>query len=275
MIVKALRWVVFVITAFILNFPVIATLITSFKSSREIASNPSLWVNAPTLEHYAKVLTISDRLNIYGYLWNSTLAALIGTTLAIVLAFPAAYSVARSGYGQRYLMPLIVNLRALPLIIFAIPIYMMFQWIGLLDTQLGLGLILTIVNLPLALVILVNAINDVTDELDEAALMDGAGRLQIILTIIAPVCRPAIVTTFIFGFITAWNEFLFGLMLTTREAVPVTVGASFFFSAGGGGGIQWGAASAVMIVAALPPAVLGLIMYRQISRSLTVGAVKG
>ena len=275
MIVKALRWVVFVITAFILNFPVIATLITSFKSSREIASNPGLWVSAPTLEHYAKVLSVSDRLNIFAYLWNSTIAAFIGTTLAILLAFPAAYSVARSGYGQRYLMPLIVNLRALPLIIFAIPIYMMFQWVGLLDTQIGLGLILTIVNLPLALVILVNAINDVTEELDEAALMDGAGRLQIMATIIAPVCRPAIVTTFIFGFITAWNEFLFGLMLTTRQAVPVTVGASFFFSSGGGGGIQWGAASAVMIVAALPPAILGLIMYRQISRSLTVGAVKG
>jgi multiple sugar transport system permease protein len=274
MIIKALRWVVFVIAAFVLNFPVIATLLTSFKSSREIATNPGLWVNAPTLEHYAKVLTVSDRLNIFAYLWNSTLASLIGTTLAIVLAFPAAYSVSRSGYGRRYLMPLIVNLRALPLIIFAIPIYMMFQWVGLLDTQLGLGLILTIVNLPLALVILVNAINDITYELDEAALMDGASRLQVILTIVAPVCRPAIVTTLIFGFITAWNEFLFGLMLTTREAVPVTVGASFFFSSGGGG-IQWGAASAVMIVAALPSAVLGLVMYRQISRSLTVGAVKG
>ena len=274
MIIKALRWVVFVVAAFVLNFPVIATLLTSFKSSREIATNPGLWVNAPTLEHYAKVLTVSDRLNIFAYLWNSTLASLIGTTLAIVLAFPAAYSVARSGYGRRYLMPLIVNLRALPLVIFAIPIYMMFQWVGLLDTQIGLGLILTIVNLPLALVILVNAINDITYELDEAALMDGASRLQVILTIVAPVCRPAIVTTLIFGFITAWNEFLFGLMLTTREAVPVTVGASFFFSSGGGG-IQWGAASAVMIVAALPSAILGLVMYRQISRSLTVGAVKG
>lgn len=274
MIVSALRWVVFVIAAFALNFPVIATLVTSFKSSREIASNPGLWVQSPTLENYAAVLQVTDRLNIFAYLWNSTVAALIGTTLAIVLAFPAAYAVARSGFGRRTLMPLIVNLRALPLIIFAIPIYMMFQWVGLLDTQLGLGLILTIVNLPLALVILVNAVSEIPVELDEAAHMDGASRIKIITSIIAPVCRPAIVTTFIFGFITAWNEFLFGLMLTTRHAVPMTVGASFFFSSGGGG-IQWGMASAVMIVAALPPAVLGLVMYRQISRSLTAGAVKG
>ena len=69
--------------------------------------------------------------------------------------------------------------------------------------------------------------------------MDGAGTWQIMLGIIRPVVRPALVTTFIFGFITAWNEFLFGLMVTTNKAVPMTVGASFFFSASGGG-IQWG-----------------------------------
>ena len=171
-------------------------------------------------------------------------------------------------------MPIIINLRAVPLIIFAIPLYMMFQWLNLLDTQLGLGLILTIVNLPLALVILVNAISDVPIELDEAAKIDGATTLQIMLRVIRPVVRPALVTTFIFGFITAWNEFLFGLMLTTNKAVPMTVGASFFFSAIGGG-IQWGMASAVMIVGALPPMLLGLVMYRQISGSMTTGAVKG
>jgi len=92
--------------------------------------------------------------------------------------------------------------------------------------------------------------------------------------IIRPVVRPALVTTFIFGFFTAWNEFLFGLMLTTSQAVPMTVGASFFFAASGGG-VQWGTASAVMMLGALPPAVLGLVMYRQISGSMTAGAVKG
>ncbi len=271
---NALRWIVFTIAALMMNFPVIVTLITSFKSSREIASNPGFFINAPTLENYIAVLQVTDRLNIFAYLFNSVAAALIGTTLAIVLAFPAAYAVARGEFGGRTLMPLVVNLRAMPLIIFAIPIYMMFQWLGLLDTQVGLGLILTIVNLPLALVILVNAITEVPYELDEAAHIDGAGKLHVMLQILMPVCRPAIVTTFIFGFITAWNEFLFGLMLTTREAVPMTVGASFFFSAGGGG-IQWGVASAVMIVGALPPVLLGLLMYRQISRTVMAGAVKG
>lgn len=269
-----LRWIVFIIAAVLMNFPVIATLVTSFKSARELSTNAGLWINAPTLEHYQTALEVSDRLNIFAYLYNSAVASLIGTSLAIVLALPAAYAIARGKFGQKILLPAVVNLRAVPLIIFAIPIYMMFQMVGLLDTQFGLGLILTIVNLPLALVILVNAINDVPAELDEAALMDGASRVRILANIVAPVCRPAIVTAFIFGFITAWNEFLFGLMLTTSNAVPITVGASFFF-ASSGGGVQWGVASAVMIIGALPPMLIGLLMYRQISGSMAAGAVKG
>jgi len=274
MIIKALRWFVLVVAVLAMNFPVIATFVTSIKSARELSINPGLWIDQPTFDNYARALEVTDRLNIFGYLFNSLVAATIGTTLAILLSFPAAFAIARGDFGRRLLLPVVVNLRAVPLIIFAIPLYMMFQWMGLLDTQLGLGLILTIVNIPLALVILVNAISDTPIELDEAAKMDGAGTWQIMLGIIRPVVRPALVTTFIFGFITAWNEFLFGLMLTTNKAVPMTVGASFFFSASGGG-IQWGMASAVMIVGALPPMLIGLLMYRQIFGSMTAGAVKG
>lgn len=271
---KQLRWFTFITAVLAMNFPVLVTLITSFKSARELSVNPGIWISAPTLENYARVLTVTDRTNIYAYLSNSLIAASIGTGLATILAFPAAYAVARGDFGRKTLLPIVVSLRAVPLIIFAIPLYMMFQWLGLLDTQLGLGLILAIVNLPLALVILTNAIVDVPVELDEAAKVDGAATIDIILAIIRPVVRPALVTTFVFGFITAWNEFLFGLMLTSNRAVPMTVGASFFFSASGGG-IQWGMASAVMILAALPPVVLGLLMYHQIAGSMTAGAVKG
>ena len=104
--------------------------------------------------------------------------------------------------------------------------------------------------------------------------MDGARTGRVLWRIVLPLCRPALVTAFIFGFITAWNEFLFGLMLTTTRAVPMTVGASFFFGAGGAG-IQWGVAAAVIVVAGLPPVVLGLLTYRQIARAMMAGAVKG
>jgi hypothetical protein len=173
MMLGALRWIVFGLVAFAINFPVLVTLVTSFKTPREIATNPTFWIEAPTLANYASVLTVTDRLNLFAYLWNSLAAALIGAGLAVLLALPAAYAIARGAWGRRAVFPLVVNLRAVPLIIFAIPIYMGFQWLGLLDTRLGLGLILTIVNLPLALVILVNAISDLPEGRPEQLQLDG------------------------------------------------------------------------------------------------------
>ena len=271
---NALRWFVFLLAALTMNFPVIATLVTAFKGPGEIMRNPSLWLQAPTLDNFITVFTVSNRLNIFAYLWNSTVAAVIGAVLPILLAFPIAWTMARRGYGRAVLFPLIVNIRALPLIIFAIPLYMVYSATSLLDTRIGLGLILAIVNLPLTLMLLVNAIGEIPLELEEAARVDGARLPRMLLRVVLPLCRPAFVTTFVFGFITGWNEFLFGLMLTTRDAVPITVGASFFF-ASSGGGVQWGVAAAVMVVAALPPLLLGLIMYRRISGSMVAGAVKG
>lgn len=269
-----LRWIVFAVSAFVMNFPVIATVVTAFKSPGEVSRNASLWIEQPTLQNFATVLTVSDRLNVYHYLWNSLSAALIGALLPMIVAFPLAWAMVRRGVGRAVLFPLVVNLRALPLIIFAIPIYMMFSVAGLLDTRLGLGLILAVVNLPLALLLLVNAVADIPAEIEEAAHMDGARLGRLLFRVVLPLCRPALITTFVFGFITAWNEFLFGLILTTREAVPMTVGASFFFATSGGG-VQWGLAAAVMVVAALPPLLLGLFMYRRITGSMVAGAVKG
>ncbi|MEO1017841.1 MAG: carbohydrate ABC transporter permease [Pseudomonadota bacterium] len=269
-----LRWLVFAVAALLMNAPVLITAVTSFKGPREVSSNPSLWIEAPTLANYREVLQVTDRLDIYSYLFNSLAAASIGTLLAIALALPAAYAIGREKIGRQALLPLVVNLRAVPLIIFAIPLYVMFQWAGLLDTRLGLGLILTIVNLPLALVILVNGVREVPVELDEAAFVDGGRPIQILFRIITPLCRPALITTFIFGFITAWNEFLFGLLLTTEAAVPMTVGASFFFATSAGG-VKWGVAAAIMIIGALPPTLLGLLMYRGLTGSMTAGALRG
>lgn len=269
-----LRWAVLVVAALLFNAPILATLGTSFKPPAEIMGNPSLWVEAPTLANYAEVLTPTDRLNVWRHLWNSFSAATVGALLPLALCLPAAYTMARRGWGRRLLLPLVVNLRAIPLIIFALPLYLMYQALALLDTRVGLGLVLAVVNLPLTMALLVNAVADIPPEIDEAAAMDGARAGRILWRIVLPLCRPALATAFVLGFVTAWNEFLFGLMLTTTAAVPMTVAASFFF-ASGGGGVQWGVAAAVIVVAALPPVVLGLFAYRQIARAMLAGAVKG
>jgi multiple sugar transport system permease protein len=106
--------------------------------------------------------------------------------------------------------------------------------VHLLDPQVGLGPILVVVNLPLSMGVIVNAVADIPLKIDEAAALDRACAHRILGRIIALLCRPALVTTFVLGFIMAWNEFLFSLMLTTSKAVPMTVGA-LFFTAGGAG----------------------------------------
>jgi multiple sugar transport system permease protein len=272
--VASLRWVVFLIAAFALNFPLISTLITSFKSDGEIAENPSLMIQAPTFQNYQKVFTIADRFDITHYLVNSVIVATLGSVLAIALAFPAAYAIVRFGVGRRWLLPAVTNLRAIPLIIFAIPIYLIYQRLALLDTRIGLSLILCLVNLPLILVLIANAIRDLPLEIEEAARVDGADTLALLRHIVLPLSTPVIASSLVLAFIYSWNEFLFGLMLTTQSAVPITVGASFFFAASGGG-VQWGTAAAVMILSILPPMLLSLFAYRYIGRSLTAGAVKG
>ena len=273
-LINTLRWLVFVAAVLVLNFPVIATLVTSLKSEAEIMTNASLFIEAPTLDNYAAVFAMADRFDILHFLTNSLVASLIGSVLAIALAFPAAYAMARFGVGRSWLLPLAVNLRAVPLIIFAIPIYLMYQQVGLLDTRFGLALILCLVNVPLVLVLFASSIADLPLEIEEAGRVDGAGTLRLLIYVVAPMSLNVVAASSVLAFIYSWNEFLFGLMLTTNNATPVSVGASFFFAASGGG-VRWGVAAAVMILATLPPLVLGLLMYRQIGRSMTAGAVKG
>ena len=269
-----LRWLVFIVAALILNFPVISTLITSLKSDAEITANASLVIEHPTLVNYAHIFAIADRFDILHYLSNSVVEAAIGSALSILLALPAAYAMIRFSVGEKWLLPIVTNLRAIPLIIFSIPIYLIYQAAHLLDTRFGLALILCVVNLPLVLVLLANSIRDIPAELDEAARIDGAPTWGILVYVILPLLGPIIAASLVLSFIYSWNEFLFGLMLTTSAAVPVTVGASFFFAASGGG-VQWGVAAAVMIVSALPPLLLGMAAYQHIGRSMTAGAVKG
>lgn len=265
------RWLAFLAVILVFNFPLLATIATSLKSLPDIYKNPPVWLFTPTLEHYRAVLT-DPTVNFPHYLLNSVVIALGGTFLTVVLTLPAAYGIVRSGWGARTFLPLVTNLRALPLIIFVIPFYLMFQTIGLLDTRLGLSLIAAIINIPLALLLFTGFVQDLPIEVEEAARVDGANTFDVLRYIVLPLSGPIITATAILSFIYAWNEFLFGLILTTKQATPVTVGATLFVTAWG---VKWGEISAAMVMSVLPPLVLGLLSYRNLAKSLAAGAVKG
>ena len=268
---ETLRWGAFALVVLVLNFPLVATLFTSLKTVPDIYKNPPVWLFGPTLDHYRVVLT-DPTLNFPKYLLNSLLISVGGTVLAIVVSFPAAYAIVRYRIGLNSLLPFVTNLRAVPLIIFVIPFYLMYQRLGLLDTQFGLSVIGAIINVPLALLLFTGFVQDFPIEVEEAARVDGAGTLGVLRFVVLPLSRPIVTATAILSFIYCWNEFLFGLILTTDRATPVTVGATLFITAWG---VKWGEMSAAMILSVFPPLVLGLFSYRQLARAITAGAVKG
>lgn len=270
-LVHAGRWLVYVVVAFVLNVPILVTVLTSFKTTAQINTNPPVWFFAPTLENYREVL-ITGNTDFPHFILNSIIIASGGTLLAILLAFPAAYAIVRQDVGRTWLLPVITNIRALPLIIYTIPIYLMFQFVGLLDTRTGLILISALVNVPVVLVLFVGAIQDLPQELDSAARIDGASTWGVIRHVVLPLSRPILFAVAILSFIASWNEFVFGLILTTKNAVPVTVGATFFVTSYG---VKWGATAAAMTLGVIPPLILGLFAYPYIGRSMLGGAVKG
>ncbi|MCB8881110.1 carbohydrate ABC transporter permease [Acidisoma cellulosilytica] len=268
---QGLRWLVYLLAVLLLNLPVIVTLLTSLKTDADINASPPIWLFHPTFMHYAEIFS-DPTLDFPHYLVNSTSIALGATLLTIALALPAAYAIARLGIGASFLLPAVTNLRVLPLVIFAIPFYLAYQALGLLDTRLGMMIIGCLINLPLALIMLVGFLRELPRELDEAARVDGATLLGILRLVIIPLARPSIMAVAILSFIYAWNEFLFALILTTRHATPVTVGATYFITSWG---VRWGATAAAMVVSVLPPLLLGLASHRFLARATTAGAVKG
>lgn len=270
-LIAALRWVVLISAIVIFNFAIIATFITSIKATADINAYPPKWLFAPTLDHYYEVL-FAGNTNYPRTIFNSLVIASTGTFLAILISFPAAYAIARYRTGATWLLPIVSNLRALPLIIFAIPFYLMYQTFGLLDTRLGLALLAAVINIPLALLMLTGFIQDIPRDLDEAARLDGANIFQVLRHVIWPASRPILFATAVLSFIYSWNEFLFGLILATKNAVPVTVGATFFVTSYG---VKWGATAAAMMLGVTLPLLLGFFAYPYIGKSMLRGAVKG
>jgi multiple sugar transport system permease protein len=268
---RSWRWVLFFIVVLVFNFPILGTVMTSLKTTADISASPPKILFQPTLQHFEAVLT-SQSVNMQLFLMNSIAIASFGTVLTIGLTLPAAYAMVRYRIGVRLLLPFITNLRTIPLIIFAIPFYLMYQVLGLLDTRTGLAIIAALINMPLAIIMFVGFVQDFPVEIEEAARVDGASAFGVFYHVILPLSRPIIASVAVLSFIYAWNEFLFGLMLTTRSATPVTVGATFFVQAFG---IRWGPMAAAMVMSVLPPLILGVLSYRYFTRGLVAGAIKG
>jgi multiple sugar transport system permease protein len=252
-------------------FPVLWALLTSFKSERDVLAYPPLLVFTPTLANYRDVLVGGS--SILPNLWSSAVVSVGATLLTMLFAVPAAYALARLRYpGKRASGFYVLATQMLPPVGLIIPYYLALQRIGGLDTYTGLVTIYLTFSLPFAIWLLVSYFEDVPYEMEEAALLDRAGRLRALWYVILPQVRGGIAVTTVFVFLNAWNEFLFAVVLGGNRVRPVTVAMFNFISVEQ---TQWARLAAGAMVAMAPVILVGLLAQRHIVKGLTVGAVKG
>jgi len=252
-------------------FPVLWALLTSFKTERDVLAYPPKVVFAPTLANYADVLFGSA--TILPNLFSSLVVAGFTTVFTIIIAVPAAYALARLEFpAKRSTGFYVLATQMLPPIGLIIPYYLALQKLAALDTYSGLIVIYLTFSLPFAVWLMVSYFEDIPREMEEAALLDRAGRLRALWYVILPQVRGGIAVTTIFVFLNAWNEFLFAVVLGGNRVRTVTVAMFNFISVEQ---TLWAKLAAGAVLAMLPVIVLGLVAQRHIVKGLTVGAVKG
>ena len=252
-------------------FPVLWALLTSFKSERDVLAYPPVFLFEPTLAHYREVLFGAS--SILPNLWSSVVVASSATLLTMLLALPAGYAVARLRYpGKRASGFYVLATQMLPPVGLVIPYYLALQKVGALDTYFGMVLIYLTFSLPFAIWLMVSYFEDIPYEMEEAALLDRAGRLRALWYVILPQVRGGIAVTTVFVFLNAWNGFLFAVVLGGNKVRPVTVAMFNFISVEQ---TQWAKLAAGAMVAMAPVILIGLLAQRHIVKGLTVGAVKG
>ncbi|MEO5701411.1 MAG: carbohydrate ABC transporter permease [Casimicrobiaceae bacterium] len=251
--------------------PVVWGLLTSFKTERDVLAYPPRFIFWPTLDNYREVLFGSASI-----LPNlaSSLIVTVGATVATMLfAIPAAYALARLNLpAKRRSGFYVLATQMLPPVGLIIPYYLVLQKLGALDTYSGLTVIYLTFSLPFAIWLMVSYFEDIPQEMEEAALLDRAGRLRTLWYVILPQVRGGIAVTTIFVFLNAWNEFLFAVVLGGNRVRPVTVAMYNFISVEQ---TLWAKLAAGAMVAMAPVIILGILAQRHIVKGLTVGAVKG
>lgn len=256
------------ITLFFL-FPIYWLFMISFKTADEIYSYPPVWwPKSLQFNNYAVLFKDGDAITV----WNSLVIASASTVLAMLLGTICAYSLARYKTGGDNLSNWIISQRMVPPIAVVFPIFLLYVYLGWVDTYIGIILLYTAFNLPYVIWMMRGYIQDIPRSLEESALIDGCTRWQVIWKVVFPMCRAGLFATAIFTFVFAWNEFLFALVLTRTEVTTYTVQVTHYF---GGQSNFWTKIAAMSVLGTLPVFIAVVFMQRYLVRGISLGAVKG
>jgi len=263
--------------------PLLFMVLASLKSDVEIFDPKALFSFTPTLVNYQEVLTGSTGAAqaAASYMGASTgprallasaVVTIISTGLAIIFGSAAAYGLARYPFrGSRDLAFFILSTRMAPPIAFVLPMFLVFKALNVLDTYFVLIIVYTGMNMSFVVWLLRGFFQEIPIELEQSALLDGYGRLDVFRKIALPLAKPGIIAAAIFSAIFAWNEFLFAAILTADHVRTLPVAITGFSTSMG---IRWGAFMATAAVGIIPIFILTVLLQRHLVRGLTFGAVK-
>jgi sorbitol/mannitol transport system permease protein len=265
-VMSVLAWSI----ALLIFFPILWTILTSFKTEGEaIALPPKFLFFDWTLENYG---VVQERSDYFKFAMNSVIIAVGSTALAMLFAIPAAWSLAFApGKRAKDLLMWMLSTKMMPPVGALIPLFLIFRDLKLLDTHLGIVVVAMLINLPIIIWMLYTYFKEIPGEILEAARMDGASIWKELVFVLAPMAIPGIASTILLNVILAWNEAFWTLALTTKDAAPLT---QFIASYSAPEGLFWAKLSAASTMAIAPILILGWFAQKQLVRGLTFGAVK-
>ena len=267
-LVQIVQATVILAAAAVMIVPIIWIFLAAFKTHVDVYQL-KIFFN-PTFKNFLTVFESPYSLG--SKLYNSTIVAGATVAIAIPVATCAAYSFSRFRLrGELTMLVLILATQFVPAVVIVLPFFVMFRDIGLLDTRVGLIMVNLAIVMPFAIWMIKGFIDGIPIDTEEAALVDGSTRLQVIRNIVLPLAAPGLITSGIFCFIIAWNEFLFALILTNKDAVTLPVGLALFKAEEGD---LWNLLSAAGIIIMLPMFVLALIIRNHFVQGMTMGAVR-
>lgn len=256
-----------------LLFPLIWVLATSLKPTPEIYSGqPAILPRTFTLDHYRSVI---EGQKVLLSMLNSTIVGIVSTIIVIIIAIPSAYAMVRfKSAANNMMLGWILVSQIFPVILVMIPLYVILRTMGLTDTLTGLTLVYVIWSLPFVLWMMHGYLKGIPIELEEAAVVEGAGRLQVIFKVLMPLLMPAIGASALFSFISAWNEFFFAFVLMKSSSLA-TLQVELARYTGMEGQARTGPLAAASVISTLPSLLLFVFMRKWLTTGLVSGALKG
>ena len=271
----ALWWILTVVIGVWCLFPLFSIFATSFKTPADLANGKLLPTQWSTV-NYEEIFVGGSRELFLTALRNSIGITVIATIIAVILATLCAYAIARLDFpGKRLVLTVSLMVSMFPVISLVTPLFNMWRTLGLYDTWLGLIIPYLSLTLPISIWTLAAFFRQIPWELDQAAQVDGATPLEAFRKVIVPLAAPGVFTTAIIAFFIAWNDFVFGISLTSTETARTVPAALAFFTGASQFESPTGAISAAAIIVTIPIVILVLAFQRQIVAGLTNGAVKG